>query len=92
MLLKFNIEFKQLIIINPEHKKSIRLYLSLKNISLFIFSEIIIETKKNIMLIGKADDKKNTPKRNDFSPMSNLLLILKFFIRKFNIKFKEIKY
>ena len=61
MLLKFNIEFKQLIIINPEHKKYSIIFI-FKEYNCIIFSEIIIETKKNIMLIGKADDKKNTKK------------------------------
>ena len=80
-----NVELIQLKIINPEQTKSNWLYLSLKNWNLLIFREILIDTKKNIRLIGKADGKKKTPVKKDCSPIFNLFLKLKFSIKNFKI-------
>ena len=83
--LRCKAEFIQLKIINPEQTKSNWLYLSLKNWNLLIFKEIIIDIKKNIILIGKADGKKKTPVKKDCSPIFNLFLKFKFSIKNFKI-------
>ena len=64
---------------------NIWLYLSLKNKILLILSEIVIDIKKNITLKGNAEDKKKTPQKNDFSPISNLFFNFKFFKNNSNI-------
>ena len=57
-----------------EIKKKIKLYLSIKNFFLNLNIAIKTDKSKNKPDIGNAEDNKNIPIKNEYSPIARILI------------------